>query len=189
MHREEIKISSGFSWQGCFVPLLRLCRVKRTWLEHAWRRKPICPGNCPGMWLHPHRERDVFFSDHHKGSSGAQGVCMCRRGLLSLSPLYTFSIVSIYFQTSKYYVCNLRESINWNKNTVIQETEVSKHRKHQTHHKKNPSLASKLGFPPVQSEKNQCSNIYVLLMPQIKTTSASLEFFSSVRVSEEEKED
>ena len=33
MHREEVKISSGFSWQGCFVPLLRLCRVKRTWLE------------------------------------------------------------------------------------------------------------------------------------------------------------
>ena len=140
-------------------------------------------------------EKGMFFSGHHKGSigthehpdCGAQVVCMSRRGELSPSPLYTFSIVSIYFRTSKYYVCNLRESINWNKNTVIQETEVSKHRKHQTHHKKNPSLASKLGFPPVQSEKNQYSNIYVLLMSQIKITAASLEFFSSVRISEEEK--
>ena len=67
---------------------------------------------------------------------------------------------------------------------MIQEIEVFKHRKHQTYHKKNPSLATKLGFPPVQSEKNQCSNIYVLLMSQIKITAASLEFFLSIRVSE-----
>lgn len=61
--------------------------------------------------------------------------------------------------------------------------------KHQTYCKKNPPLATKLGFLPVQFEKNQCGNIYVLLMSQIKITAASLEFFLSVRISQGTKKE